>query len=101
MLFRDLGVTYRQATATRRIDQRPRLVPGRILESGTSRAAPQRLRILAGTRDRIHLRADGSRVAGCAAEDRFDYYRACGHAAVPIDRKSTRLNSSHPSISYA
>src|SRR5690348_18002644 len=42
---------------------------------------------------------------GC---DQFDFQeclgpriRVCFRKRVPIDRKSTRLNSSHPSISYA
>src|SRR5690348_16494808 len=44
--------------------------------------------------------------AGVALKDGCDYTRmrlACGTRAAefPLDRKSTRLNSSHPSISYA
>src|SRR5690242_14459123 len=58
MLFRDLGVAHREATAARRVDQRPGLVARRILESRAAGSAAQRLRFLAGASDGVHLRAD-------------------------------------------
>src|SRR5690348_17460898 len=39
--------------------------------------------------------------AGWTPEDLDSMFRAVGLAALDADRKSTRLNSSHPSISYA
>ena len=48
MLFRDLGVAHRQAAAAGRVDQRPRLVAGRVLEGRAAGAAAQRLRIPRG-----------------------------------------------------
>src|SRR5207249_9734251 len=50
-----------------------------------------------------HLRADGPARVDVDQPDRADH-RHRGHAQVPLlgrDRKSTRLNSSHVSISYA
>src|SRR3712207_8108115 len=40
----------------------------------------------------------------CVAYQPFagvEYARCVGHGGVPVDRKSTRLNSSHANISYA
>jgi hypothetical protein len=46
-----LGIALPQTPASGRIDQRPGLVARRILEGRASRAAPQRLRFLAGAGD--------------------------------------------------
>src|SRR5690348_17567041 len=52
-----------------------------------------------GARTRLHLAHD--EVAAVAGDD-VDLARQLALAAPPVaDRKSTRLNSSHPSISYA
>src|ERR1051326_8696003 len=39
MLFRDLGVTHPKAATSRRVDEGPRLVAGRVLEGRTAGAA--------------------------------------------------------------
>src|SRR5690606_38663228 len=72
VLLAHLGSTHPEAAATRRIDQPPGLVAGRVLEGRAAGLAPQRLGLLAGMRDAVHLRADLCRVARRAAEPRRD-----------------------------
>src|SRR4051794_3325498 len=84
MLFRDLGIAHLETTAARRINQRPSLVARRVLERRAAGAASKRLRFLASAGDRIHLRADRLRVAGCAAEDRLDHHRTRGNFAMTV-----------------
>src|SRR6185295_12930751 len=84
MLFRDLGIADLKPAATRRIDQRPRLVAGRILEGRAARPTPEGLRFFASTGDRVHLGADRLGLARRAAKSRFDHDRAFGHVAVAI-----------------
>ena len=66
MLLRHLRIADAQPAATGRVDQRPRLVPGRILEGRSAGAAAQRLALLARGGDAVHLGLDRRRVAGHA-----------------------------------
>src|SRR5579884_919812 len=84
MLFRHLGVTLPKSAATCRVDQRPRLVPRRILEGGAARAAAQWLRFFARSRYCVHLRADRSAVSGRTLERRLDDDRTRRHVAMAI-----------------
>src|SRR5439155_938173 len=84
MLFRDLRITHREAAAAGRVDECPGLVARRILEGRTAGAASERLRLLAGPGDRVHLGADRLRVAGRPAKHGFDDDRARRDVAVTI-----------------
>src|SRR5690349_8071962 len=84
MLFRDLRVTHRQPAATRRVDQRPGLVPWWILEGRAAGAAAKWLRFLASAGNGVHLGTDRFGVAGHAAKHGFDHDRAFRHFAVAI-----------------
>src|SRR5690348_17829139 len=50
---------------------------------------------------RVHVRADGHRQRAHRGAAQADRYPPEVRRALRGDRKSTRLNSSHPSISYA
>src|SRR5690606_12684665 len=58
VLRADLRAAQPEPAATGRIDQAPGLVAGRILEGRAAGLAAERLRLLAGVGDAVHLRAD-------------------------------------------
>src|SRR3954464_7598359 len=84
MLFRDLRAAAREAAATRRIDQRPRLVTRRILEGRAAGPASERLRFLPGAGDRVHRGADRVGLARSSAEGSFDDHGAVRNLAVAV-----------------
>src|SRR5690606_35888292 len=78
VLLADLGTTHPEPAATRRIDQPPGLVAGRVLEGRAAGLAPERLRFLARGGDALHLGADHLRIPRDTAEARRDDDRPVG-----------------------
>src|SRR6476620_4203031 len=84
MHFRNLRVADAQPAAAGGIDQLPCLVPGRILERRTARAALDRLGRFAALSDFVHLGRNRRRIAWPAGKQRLCEDHVVGDAAMAV-----------------
>ena len=95
MLLAHLRAAQREAATARFIDQRPGLVPVRVLEGRSAGLAAQRLAFLARGGDAVHFRLDRGRLAGFAAEGGRHDNRAVDHVGMAIAVMKIAVEQGH------